>query len=123
VEMAARSAPPSGPLRKSPEPFGPAATLFGPNAFGLPACRSGPARAACGGARCLGWVERGRWGCQVTGPVGHGGGARALQAVCSFEIRFTVHSSWFRVNDSWIRVHGGELKEECRGEAPGWSEV
>jgi hypothetical protein len=46
VRTAARSAPPSWPLRKSPEPFGPAATLVGPKAFGLPACRSAPPRAA-----------------------------------------------------------------------------
>ncbi len=57
VGGSARSAPRSGPFRRRPEPFGPAATLFGPNAFGLPACRSGPARAAWGcREQELGWA-------------------------------------------------------------------
>ncbi len=40
----APSVPRSRPLRKSPEPFGPAATLVGPKAFGLPAMSLGASR-------------------------------------------------------------------------------
>ncbi len=36
--------PPPRPLRKSPEPFGPAATLVGPKTFGLPAMSLGTCR-------------------------------------------------------------------------------
>ncbi len=60
--------PRSRPLRKSPEPFGPAATLIGPKTFGLPACRSRPTRAAWGCGK-----QESRWAADICGVRPTGG--------------------------------------------------